>query len=494
MRPILTLLLLFSIAVCEAQSYQLFRSDRTGYYRMGNHISAASLHVIETSIVDGDSVFVFEPQMIRAEHPNDWDCYASDASWLGREIRISPEGDTRIITATDEEILIITQANVGESWIAWTASDSSMFLEASVTSLAVEEVMGESDIVLSIHFEMQYDDELNGTSEFEESVVKIGAEFGLIESPLWALFPHNATPTTMMYASTAKLEGIEGEAGWQDFSWMDVMDFEPGDEIHIDEGINLGSGGSWTKSAITFVSREDYPDSIVYEVERVWWSFSDLVPPGEDPTSNEGISLGSMVVHPDTLFDTRPYVPVFFGDGFNAGYLLMGHNGDRQFKTHGIGSTISPYLEIDQENDCFSPAMHSGCGGLCYPGLGGPYYDCDFPSGPGGEWRKLVYYKKADEEWGTSLTLSTSEHSSNQISLLQTYPNPSTGSFRIALDAAEYPANVEVFDLRGRRLQQQNLSSEGVEIQLSSISPQLLILKVSTAAGNSFSGRVLIVE
>lgn len=495
MRPILTLLFLFSIAICEAQNYQLFRSDRTGYYRMGNSNSAASLHVVETSIADGDSVFVFEPQMIRSEHSNDWDCYSPDASWLGSGIRISPEGDTRIITASGEEILFIAQPDVGESWIAWTAADSSMFLEATAMSVAVEEVMDESDIVLSIGLEMQYNDGSNGTSEFEQSVVKIGAEFGLIESPLWALFPHNATPTTFTYASAAKLEGIEGEAGWQDFSWMDVMDFEPGDEIHIDQGGNLGFGeGSWTKSAITFLSREDYPDSIVYETERVWWSFSDQFAPGEGPVSDEGVSSGFMVVHPDTLFDTRPYVPVFFQDSTQAGFLLRGKNGERHYKEHGMYNTMEPFMELDELNDCYTHIMHSSCRGLSYPGLGGPYYDCDFDSGPGGTWRKLVYYKKADEEWGNPLTLSTSEHADNRKPTIQTYPNPSSGLFRISLDAGEYPADVEVFDLRGQRLHRQNLINEGAEIQLSSVAPQLLILQVSTAAGNNYGGRVLLVE
>lgn len=495
MRPILTLLLLFSTAICEAQSYQLFRSDRIGYYRMGSTNYAASLHVTETSVMDGDSVFVFEPQMLKAPHQNGFDCYSSDASWLGREIRISPEGNTRIITASGEEILIITQANVGDSWIAWTASDNSMFLEASVTSIAVEEVMNESDIVLSIALEMLYEEGSDETSEFEQSLVKIGAEFGLIESPLWGLFPHNATPTTFTYATTAKIEGIEGEAGWQDFSWMDVMDFNPGDEIHIDEGGNLGFGeGSWTKSAITFLSREDYPDSIVYETERAWWSFSDQFAPGEGPESDEGISVESMVIYPRPIFDTRPYVPVFFEDSAQAGFLLRGKDENRHYKVHGMFNTVDPFMELDEFNDCYSPLMHSSCRGLSYPGLGGPYYDCDYQSGPGGQWRKLVYYKKGDEEWGTSLTLSTSDHSEIQKSLLQTYPNPSTGSFRIALDAGEYPAKVEVFDLRGQRLHHQYLSNEGVEVQLSAISPQLLILKVNTAVGDIYSGRVLLVE
>lgn len=491
-QPILTPLFLLFIITCQAQNFQLTRSDQTRYYRMGDSNSAVSLHVIESSTADGDSIFVFEKQMIRAEHANDWDCYAPDASWLGSGLRISPEGNNHIITAAGEEILLITQAGIGESWTAWTAADASMHLEATVTSIEQEEVMGEMEMVLSISMQMQYEEGSTGSAAFEEFEVKIGANFGLIESPPFALFPDNAAPTTIMDVSKATLEGIEGEAGWQDFSWMDVMDFEPGDEVHIDQGSSLGSVGSWEKSALTFLSREEYPDSIVYEVERAWWSFSDLVPPGAEPIVDEGISIESMVIYPDTLFDTRPYAPVLFEEPMAIGYILRGKSGDRHFKIHGMFSTISPYLEFDEANDCYAPFIHSGCGGLSYPGLGGPYYDCDFQSGPGGQWRKLLYYKKDNVEWGNPL--STSDQRFEKRTSLLTYPNPSQGSFRIALDASEYPAAIEVFDLRGQLLHRQQLNSEGGEVQLSSIPPQLLSLQVSSFTGNLYSGRMLLIE
>lgn len=71
------------------------------------------------------------------------------------------------------------------------------------------------------------------------------------------------------------------------------------------------------------------------------------------------------------------------------------------------------------------------------------------------------------------------------IAGVQMYPNPSTGRLRLTLPSGLGPATVHVLSALGQTVLRQPVSGAGAELDLSSRSPGLYIVQISTAAGLS---------
>jgi hypothetical protein len=102
-----------------------------------------------------------------------------------------------------------------------------------------------------------------------------------------------------------------------------------------------------------------------------------------------------------------------------------------------------------------------------------------------GHTSSLVYYYKADtgEEWGTQLTLSTSELDLEKK--IKVFPNPSKGIFNWELESIEndIPQTLYVYSLEGKKLLHRKLNPAQNSIDLSDLDQGIFILEFQTENG-----------
>jgi hypothetical protein len=224
----------------------------------------------QSATFDGDSVFT--PQ-----YHWWWDgseCYYPDStSILGREIRVSEDGLYQFVLAQNDTLKMRSQAALNETWIAWTSPFDDTSVQANVISEETEMVMGEMEIVKTISLQMLDEnmEEVDASINFNE--FRFGEESGILSFPVLLSFPETEFFVFPMN-STFELVSIGENESVKDLTNFDVYDFQIGDQFHIEEGNS--SFGVWTVNqfAEEVLSRTDYPDSIVYEVEIRSWFYN----------------------------------------------------------------------------------------------------------------------------------------------------------------------------------------------------------------------------
>jgi hypothetical protein len=407
---------------------QLFTSNQERIYNSYNL-------VFDEVYFDGDSVYVPGKNWFT----NDGICYYSDStSILGREIRSSASGAYRFVLYDNDTLTMHFEADTGETWIAYESTDG--IIEATVTDISNEEVFGTSESVKTISLQM-LDEELEPiNAEVNFYQFRIGSISGLIEFPNLTAFPQfYQTPSQSLY--DAELNGISPDVGIQDLTTFEIYDFQPGDEIHYEEGSQSFSNYNVTQYAEEILARTDYADSIVYTINVTTYN-----PDAPTPVSTY---VEMRTIEPIPLLDTpagQPYILESY-----VGYLPWIEEG-----IHGLTKrTIhpGPVLEYVQMYDCFSIIIDYGCFqfGIDHyiEGLGGPYFQCanDLTSST---WRELLYYNKDGIEWGGALSTRTV---SDRIDI-RFIPNPASSEFQVQTDQQISLRTIRVFDMRGRLIRQ----------------------------------------
>lgn len=122
-------------------------------------------------------------------------------------------------------------------------------------------------------------------------------------------------------------------------------------------------------------------------------------------------------------------------------------------------------------------------------GLGGGYYDCTFSGGVSySAYKKLVYYKKGNIEFGTPLS---SEDFQFENENFRVYPNPFIDEINLEGFEPNEIKTIEVFDVSGKVLLQVPPNLAGNSINLYSIPKGIYFLKVGLKNGNTFNKKIV---
>ncbi|MFN2396799.1 MAG: hypothetical protein ABR597_14060, partial [Bacteroidales bacterium] len=103
--------------------------------------------------------------------------------------------------------------------------------------------------------------------------LKLSKNYGLIRTLNFLSFP-DETSGMLENLSTYELTGITNpDLDVQNLTWMDVHDFEPGDEIHVKAKTENGYIEYYHNSRVNTIYRyllkNDMQDSIRYTIERI---------------------------------------------------------------------------------------------------------------------------------------------------------------------------------------------------------------------------------
>jgi len=477
-----TLTLLGSFAI-HGQNYQTYFSDKT--IAFGNQTMGLKFQRVDSvHLNQQDSVFWFFPNFDMEDHH----CIQPHGpNWSGRKVIIRQNGDNVFFNRYNDSILIKTQAEPHNPWLAYDDSHSYKIF-AEVLAHDTLSFLGVTDSVKTIGFQV-YD--MNNESVehvLNDRRLKISMNYGLIKTFLFRDFPGYSANSGSHIEYDIK--GISSpELGIQNLTWKDVFDdFHPGDERHVLHewcygGLEEENCGK-RKSIFKYLHRVEYDDSVKYAVERI----ESLI------TTYQGDITGYNYTHdtitsvinyqPDNNFNKLSEEPIIQGD-------VISHN--LQSVNHAMTKTLGLYDDLERiSNDCWIEPISD----VLYfnpeymKGLGGPYYWASM-------WndytiRQLVFYKKGDQQWGSPLSI-VDETGIAVVDepVISVFPNPATDHIRVKAGMG-LPVLFEMIDLHGSVILTEFIRSKKHQVDISKLKPGVYVYRIRNEELVYRTGKLLV--
>ncbi len=242
-----------------------------------------------------------------------------------------------------------------------------------------------------------------------------------------------------VFIASSLLYLISGTLKAQDsIQWGLIYDYNIGDIFQFEEtGYGHHTYYSWTITGKSFLTDNN---SVTYEIYKVEEDRGPECPEGclriDTITKEYGYLdsylAGTYIVDPEK-YHSRPYCTKYQ----DINHMTFGH-----IFAVGLGETYYYYDENDP-----SPIFMN---------------------------RKLVYYKKGDEEWGTALTVGIEETPENMAGF-RIYPNPA--DHEINFKGKHQYNRIEILSLNGKLIKSIDASAKKQKIDLSGIKTGMYILK-----------------
>lgn len=484
----LTLVLLFAAITClVGQNYQTVRSGRISYFE--NDRKEITCIRIDSSKYQADSILY--PFTVFQE--TDIACFSPDiASWIGCKVVLSETGNNYFFNRNNDSILIKTNAKPGEEWVLWQ-NDASYLVKARVTKHDTMSFLGLTDSVKTISLEA-YNQNMEPVSlGLEGKNLQISKHFGWVKTLNFYLFPNLHGYSFGDFLNEHQLVGLSApEAGLQNLTWMEVFDFQEGDEFHV-----LYESGCWDseygtsvtdKAIYRYLERNSYDDSIVYRYSRKQRILTEQTDSSWLTLYDDTLQL---TIRPNAAFDLLPGEPVrVHPDEYHNGGCFMNRN-------EPFSKSIQPVFEFYNDNNgsCWQLLHFDGCmPSMQYTkGLGGPYYSCENAFCFGGESRKLVYYQKGEESWGEKLVLTSLDELKRSSLVL--YPNPARDYIEISFNDAPASAfDLLIYNFQGQALHSESMDGTFTRIDVSTLQAGSYLLKITGEKGKVLATKKFVIE
>jgi hypothetical protein len=471
---------LMYLSVLTAQHYQTVYSNKIAFF--DNQSGNVKCIRIDSVRYDNDSIlFPFSNiQQI------DYDCFTPyGPSWIGEKV-IMNDSMNLFFNQKNDTIKIKINAVLNESWIAYELTDSTKIV-ARVINFDTLTFLGQLDSVKTIGFQV-YDKTMTPLdSDLNDMTISISMNFGFIKTLNFFLFPDFEFNYNSEFLEEYNLIGLsEPRLGIQNLTWFDVYDFQVGDEVHILYESNFamcGGDNGKSRTIDKYISRSDYPDSIVYEIDREQ-IIQEFSPESTIEHSHHTIRT---VITQNTTFDHLPGEPIV-SEYLAHTYTMT--NGDDLYKTEpSVYEQIWPTQDSCWTNCCYD-------GGYCYchyiKGLGGPYCDCEnnfmcF----GSSTNRIVYYKKVEKTWGTPLILSDIPDINDYLGI-EIYPNPTGEKIWIKIPSSNLPLTFELVDLSGKTLLRREIKAEMTSFKLDEYLKGIYLYRIINENKIVYHGKLLI--
>ena len=460
LKYLLTLSLIISVGKLFSQNYQSYYSHVEIAYDITNEYGGTFMfqRVDSTSVENGDSLLFFYANY---NYNSTNGCYTPYGdNWMGKQLRIQPNGDNLYLNKYNDTISIYTQADVDSTWLAYSNTDQYL-IYLTVTTHDTVSFLELTDSVKTFSFSV-YDPDSNETAHvLQDLEIRISKNHGLITTMDFLNFPN--------INENIDIKGLsDPENGIQNLQWFGVHGgFEAGDIMHIKEEVSEVGYSSDKKIIHTFLECEYYQDSIIFTIERKI----------EHTTNNAGDIQYNF--HHDTI-----KTKIVDWEDFN--FIPMEpniSNGESHYNVQNYSPLMNRSAKTPTTNEifgqdstsCWEEFGQDACPSYTsyYEGLRGPYYYCSMSIYS--NHRQLIYYKKGEEEWGTPFSLSSIEK--QQLISIKLFPNPAVNSFRVNY-SGNSPLQLEVYEISGRVVMAEDIHASGQEIDTTSLPNGLYLCRV----------------
>jgi hypothetical protein len=223
---ILHIFLLSMALQTTAQNYQTVNSGRIASFQYyGDH----GFVRIDSVAFDNDSILI----PFRNIQEVDYWCYTiNGAHWLGDKIIIRDDGMNIFLNQDGDSIFINTASSLNDSWTAFHRPGRFSII-STVISHDTMSFLGLQDSVKTIGFQV-YDELMNPVNHLiNDLTIRLSKNHGIVRTLNFSIFP-DGEPLLSQQVIERDISGLSDPvAGIQDFTWMDIFDFQPGDEIHV---------------------------------------------------------------------------------------------------------------------------------------------------------------------------------------------------------------------------------------------------------------------
>lgn len=153
--------------------------------------------------------------------------------------------------------------------------------------------------------------------------------------------------------------------------------------------------------------------------------------------------------------------------------------------------TIGLNLIASEESpdSCYRQSNEPSIEYVYMEGLGGPYYNgLDLAPMPTWKMRKLVYYKKGTNEWGTPLQIVTGINKNKINSIVSLYPNPSNDKIKIASDGIQ-DSFYRIYNYEGREILNGYFTSNEEVISVKELTSGIYSVVILNESGTVYSSK-----
>jgi agmatine deiminase len=466
--------------------YATVRPGRTAtytHYDYYGYQKTLFLRITEENYTPERTDYYLAPHINRI----DYQCHTADYSFLGEKVSFMNNGDDVFLNYNNDSIIIRTTAEEGETWVLF--ENDELIITGEIISHQPEDILGQTDSVKTIKLEA-YNSQMESIDHNISGLqLKLSKKHGLIQTINFLSFPDSSSGMEENHSSYELIGIANPDLGVQNLTWMDVHDFEPGDEIHV---VSLEYNGLMEtykditkKSIFRYLIRVNMQDSVYYAIERII---------RKEQRWATGGSLTITHIHDTITSLIKPwdYFDIMAGDPVIQGETITTHN---QVTLENGRIIKNPDHEIyfySSVFDCWEYSHIDGCSpydSFYYKGLAGPYYDCDDDIST--SYRQLVYYKKGDETWGTPLIITSADEPEREAQV-NVYPNPAGNSFHISLHPEKLPVVFELVDVSGRVVLRKNLESTLESADVSSLSRGFYLYRITGKSGKTHTGRIIL--
>jgi hypothetical protein len=403
--------------ICFSQNYQSLNSGSTNLYKN----SEGTIRVLKPigSIEDTDSILT----SFNVINQISTDCYSPDAgSWIGKQVIIKSNGDNIFFNRNNDSILIKTSATLNQTWQIY--HDNSVIILAQVTDVDTLTFCGINDSIKTISFHVLDLDMNPIVHELNYLSIILSKNYGLIRTLNFFNLPENNLIGYEHYSPPIEeyeLCGIQNSIiGTQNLRYLEVYDFQPGDELHMNYYRLIECCDESTQTILKYLEREDFENRIEYRVEREY--FQQLSVYGT-PSQTYVHDTITEIYEPWYEFDLLPG-EIVINETFAYCFKMI--DGDRPIKTPLDKGGMIQF----SETECWTLPIFEGCSSGNYiKGLGGPYFHCETSESI--TIKELVYYSVGNETWGEPLIISKIDENNlkNRVSI---YPSPVINSFSVS--------------------------------------------------------------
>jgi hypothetical protein len=464
-----------------AFDYQTVYSHRIAFF------DVKAIRIDSIKFEENDSVF-YPIKAIRST-TQDYYCYTPyGASFLGEKIVIKDKWNY-FFNGQGDTIKIKTDATLNESFELFYI-ENTVSVIATVISHEVQEFFGLSDLVKTIKIEI-FDNKGNPIKHpyiKEDPVIQISKNYGFVQTFDIYDFYLNRSAYYPIYEKHSLLGLTNPDVGEHNLTWFEVFDFQPGDELHIvEEYFEFSPVQSRTRIIEQYHLRTDYGnDSISYNVLRTRHHYSrNYTWEITESTSSQNVTY---IYRTNPEFDRLNGEPIihYYDYEYGSAYAIMGSSSGKTIP-NGVESIYN-----GGDDECWHQAIWDGCfpESTYYKGLGGPYHSLCF--GFSGETyeKKLVYYKKGDNTWGTPLVITSinqvSEKKKNLI-----VNNPAGETILLNKELIEQPCLFELIDLNGRILLRETVDADNCTVNIIYIQNGLYLYRLIKSNQVIYTGKVI---